>query len=79
MAPKLADQGLHNKCFSYPSAHEQLRRPAKLPCLVFDHIGWPDLTLGTGNAGLEALYQMLDSGKVWIKLSASTAGKCPVF
>ena len=72
MAPKLADRGLHIQMLMHAHLHMNELQPdlQSLPVPVcFDHIGWPDLTLGTGNAGLEALYQMLDSGKVWIKLS----------
>ena len=72
MAPKLADRGLHIQMLMHAHLHmNELQSDLQnLPLPVcFDHIGWPDLTLGTGNAGLKALCQMLDSGKVWIKLS----------
>ena len=74
MAPKLADRGLHIQMLMHAHLHmNELQTDLQnLPVPVcFDHIGWPDLTLGTGNAGLEALYCMLDSGKVWIKLSVT--------
>ncbi len=72
MAPKMADRGLHIQMLMHAHLHMNELQPdlQSLPVPVcFDHIGWPDLTLGTDNAGLEALYHMLDRGKVWIKLS----------
>ena len=51
---------------------EQLEAGAKaLPVdLVFDHIGWPDVPAGPDEPGFQRLLRLLDTGRVWVKLSA---------
>ena len=38
--------------------------------LVIDHIGWPDLSLGTDDPGFQRLLGLVADGHVHIKLSA---------
>jgi len=39
--------------------------------LVVDHLGRPEPSLGTADAGFSALLQAADSGRVWVKLSGA--------
>jgi len=73
MAPRLAERGLHVQMLMNANVHmAQLDTGARaLPVdLVFDHVGWPDVDAGADDAGFQKLLRLLDTGKVWIKLSA---------
>lgn len=37
--------------------------------VCFDHIGWPDLSLGSRHKGIDGLCRLLETGRVWVKLS----------
>ena len=39
--------------------------------VVIDHMGRPDLRLGPDGPAIEALCRMLDTGRVWVKLSGA--------
>ena len=39
--------------------------------VVIDHMGRPDLRLGPDGPAIEALCRLLDSGRVWVKLSGA--------
>ena len=73
MAPRLAEHGLHVQMLLNTHKHmEQLAEsiPTLPTDLVIDHLGWPKLSLTPKDAGFQSLLRLLDSGKVWVKLSA---------
>ncbi|WP_420860708.1 amidohydrolase family protein [Algirhabdus cladophorae] len=73
MAPRLAERGLHVQMLMNAHNHmDQLEAGARaLPVdLVFDHIGWPDVPAGPDEPGFQRLLRLLETGKIWIKLSA---------
>ena len=37
--------------------------------VVFDHLGWPDLSLGVDEPGFAGLCRLLAAGDCWVKLS----------
>ena len=72
MAPKLAARNLHVQMLMH--AHLNLKdlatQVAQMPVEVcFDHIGWPDLSLGMAHPGVQTLCRLLAEGQVWVKLS----------
>ena len=72
MAPKLAARNLHVQMLMHAHLHiEDLEtQVARLPVDVcFDHIGWPDLSLGVAHPGIQTLCRLLAEGKAWVKLS----------
>ena len=72
MAPALAANGLHIQMLMHVHLHidEIAEDIAALQVPVcFDHIGWPDLSLGIDHAGIKGLCRLLETGKVWVKLS----------
>ena len=72
MAPILKDHGLHIQMLMHAHLHMEdlVGDIMHLPVPVcFDHIGWPDLSLGAGHKGVERLYRLLETGRVWVKLS----------
>jgi predicted TIM-barrel fold metal-dependent hydrolase len=73
MAPRLAARDLHIQILLHSHLHiNDLYNDIKaLPVpLVIDHLGWPDLTLGTDESGFRALLRLVGDGHVTIKLSA---------
>ncbi|MEL6913400.1 MAG: amidohydrolase family protein [Pseudomonadota bacterium] len=73
MAPMLAAHGLHIQMLLH--SHEHMAEiagdiPALGLPLVIDHLGWPDLSRGTEDAGFETLLRLLGEGHVHLKLSA---------
>ncbi|MEM7296364.1 MAG: amidohydrolase family protein, partial [Pseudomonadota bacterium] len=73
MAPVLAAHGLHIQMLlhTYKHMEELAESIATLPTdLVIDHLGWPKLELGIEEPGFQKLLRMLETGKVWVKLSA---------
>lgn len=73
MAPRLAAHGLHVQMLM--NAHRHLAdlaedvRSLDVP-VVFDHLGWPDLTAGVAEPGFEILRQLVADGAAYVKLSA---------
>ena len=72
MAPLLAAHGLHIQMLMHAHLHMEeiaadIERLSVPVCL--DHIAWPDLSLGVDDAGMKRLCALLESGKVWVKLS----------
>lgn len=73
LAPRLAARGMHIEMLAHSHLHlEELSADVPgLPCdVVFDHCAWPDATLGTKDAGHQALCRLLAEGQAWTKLSA---------
>lgn len=72
LAPVLAANGLHIQMLMHAHLHmnEIAEDIAALQVPVcFDHIGWPDLRLGVNHNGIKDLCRLLETGKVWVKLS----------
>ena len=72
MAPILNDHGLHIQMLMHAHLHMEdlVGDIMNLPVPVcFDHIGWPDLSLGAAHKGIERLCRLLQTGRVWVKLS----------
>ena len=72
MAPILSEHGLNIQMLMHARLHmENLAVDINsLPVPVcFDHIGWPDLSLGEGHKGIDRLCRLLETGRVWVKLS----------
>lgn len=72
MAPRLADRGLHVQMLM--NAHRHMAELAdavrRLPVpVVFDHIGWPNLSAGIDEPGFAELRRLLADGACWVKLS----------
>ena len=72
MAPKLAARDLHVEMLLHSHLHieslaQQITEISVPVC--FDHIGWPDLSLGVAHGSMQALCRLLAEGQVWIKLS----------
>jgi len=73
MAPILSDHGLHIQMLLNSHRHmiEIADDIAALGVpLVIDHLGWPDLSLGTKDAGFQSLLRLLGEGLIHLKLSA---------
>jgi predicted TIM-barrel fold metal-dependent hydrolase len=72
LAPELADSGLHAElwtdCKALPAIADPLRRLA-VP-VVIDHMGGFDALGGVDEPGFRCLLSLLETGQVWIKLSA---------
>ena len=73
MAPRLADRNLHIQMLLHSHLHmaelEDDIRALPVP-LVIDHVGWPDLALGTSDSGFQRLLRLVGDGHLHIKLSA---------
>lgn len=72
LAPDLEERGMHIQMLM--NAHKHMDELAEgvraMPVdVVFDHIGWPDLASGPGEAGFDLLCQLLSEGACWVKLS----------
>lgn len=73
MAPRLAAHGLHIQMLLHTHLHMETVAAdlAALPVpVVFDHLGWPDLTLGVTDPGFQRLLRAVGEGQCWVKLSA---------
>lgn len=72
LAPALAARGMHLQMLVHTHQHlvdlEPTLRALPVP-VVIDHLGWPDLSLGTADPGFQALYRLIADGQVWVKLS----------
>ncbi|MDE0307692.1 MAG: amidohydrolase family protein [Albidovulum sp.] len=74
MAPRLLERGMHvqilmNARLHIESLADDVRR-MPVP-VVFDHIGWPDLSAGRGETGFQLLRSLIAEGSAWVKLSAA--------
>ena len=72
MAPRLATRNLHVQMLMHAHLHLEDLAPrlSQMPVDVcFDHIGWPDLSLGVAHPGIQTLCRLLAQGQVWVKLS----------
>ncbi|MDG2407124.1 MAG: amidohydrolase family protein [Paracoccaceae bacterium] len=72
MAPKLAARNQHVQMLMHAHLHVEdlAKQVAQMPVDVcFDHIGWPDLSLGIAHPSVQTLCRLLAEGQVWIKLS----------
>lgn len=72
LAPRLAARGMHLQMlmFAHQHAEELCDSIRHLPVpVVFDHIGWPDLSLGVQNAGFQTLCRLVGEGHAYVKLS----------
>ena len=72
LAPALADAGLHAElwtdCQALPQLAAQIR---DLPVpVVIDHMGGFDLQAGVDEPGFRCLLDLLETGRVWVKLCA---------
>lgn len=72
LAPSLAEAGLHAEiwtdCRALPEIAADIR---KLPIpLVIDHMGGFDPKAGIDEPGFRTMLELLESGHVWVKLSA---------
>jgi predicted TIM-barrel fold metal-dependent hydrolase len=72
LAPALADAGLHAElwtdCRALPELAPRLRA---LPVpVVIDHMGGFDASAGVDEPGFRTLLELLESGRVWVKLCA---------
>lgn len=72
LAPALKARDMHIQMLLHSHLHiEELAddiRACPVP-VVFDHIGWPDLTLGVENKGFQALLNLIKDGHAYVKLS----------
>jgi predicted TIM-barrel fold metal-dependent hydrolase len=72
LAPRLAARRMHLQMLMNTHLHmaEIAADVAALPCpVVFDHLGWPDLSAGVAEPGFQALCGALAEGQAWVKLS----------
>jgi predicted TIM-barrel fold metal-dependent hydrolase len=72
MAPKLAARNLHVQMLMHAHLHVEdlATQVAQMPVEVcFDHIDWPDLSLGMAHPGVQTLCRLLAEGQGWVKLS----------
>lgn len=73
LAPRLRARDLHIQMLLNTHKHmDEIAddiRALPVP-LVIDHIGWPDLSLGTQDPGFQTLLALLADGHVHVKLSA---------
>lgn len=73
LAPRLADRGMHIQMLMNAHRHmdelEQGVRACPVP-VVFDHLGWPDLSLGPAEPGFDRLRGLVADGAAYVKLSA---------
>ncbi|MGR3485872.1 MAG: amidohydrolase family protein [Paracoccaceae bacterium] len=72
MAPRLAERGLHVQMLMNAHRHmaEIADDVAALPVpVVFDHLGWPDLSLGVAEPGFQRLRALVAEGHAHVKLS----------
>ena len=72
LAPALADAGIHAElwtdCRALPAIADDL---LGLPVpVVIDHMGGFDVDAGIDDPGVRALLDLLESGRVWVKLCA---------
>ena len=72
-AHRVKSLGWHVQTFARLSVIAALHETiAALPVtLVIDHFGRPDAALGPGQPGLEKIYALLRSGKVYVKISGA--------
>ena len=72
MAPRLATRNLHVQMLMHAHLHLEDLAPrlSQMPVDVcFDHIGWPNLSLGVAHPSIQTLCRLLAQGRVWVKLS----------
>ena len=73
LAPRMAEHGLYASIWAkaaYLAQERDWLESAPVP-VVLDHMGQFDPALGTGDAAFQAILGMLQSGNVWIKLTAA--------
>jgi len=73
LAPMLAERGMHVQMLMNAHKHmEELAEDVRaMPVPVcFDHIGWPDLSLGVDEPGFQTLRNLVADGAAYVKLSA---------
>jgi predicted TIM-barrel fold metal-dependent hydrolase len=71
IAAKISKLGWHLQLFvPVDDMANNLGRLSRLPLnIVFDHIGHPNVNLGTSGAGFSSLLRLMETGKIWVKLS----------
>jgi predicted TIM-barrel fold metal-dependent hydrolase len=72
IAAKLADAGWHMEFLTFTPGGMQAEKELfmRLPnTIVIDHFGKLDATAGLDDAGFTTLLELLDTGRVWVKLS----------
>jgi predicted TIM-barrel fold metal-dependent hydrolase len=71
LAPRLADSNIHAELWTDCAAIKELAVDiTALPVpVVIDHMGGFDVLKGVNDPGFVALLKLLETGKVWIKLS----------
>ena len=72
LAPTLNQHGLHIQMLMHAHLHieDLVKDIMTLPVpICFDHIGWPDVSLGASHKGIDQLCRLLETGRIWIKLS----------
>ncbi len=73
MAPMLKERGMHIQMLMHAHLHMADLAPTVRACpvpVVFDHLGWPDLSHGPDAPGIRALCGLLRDGAAYVKLSA---------
>lgn len=73
LAPALADRGMHIQMLIQSHRHMTEIAADVRACpvpVVFDHMGWPDLSQGIDEPGFATLRRLLSEGAAYAKLSA---------
>ncbi|QCO57677.1 amidohydrolase (plasmid) [Pseudorhodobacter turbinis] len=73
LAPRLKSRGMHLQILLHTHMHMVEIAPElmRLPCdVVIDHMGWPDTSAGPDEPGFNTFLRSLETGKMWLKLSA---------
>ena len=74
LAPRLAERDLHIQMLMNAPRHMAELAPdiATLPVpVVFDHIGWPDLSASVEEPGFRTLLRLIGEGRAYVKLSGA--------
>ncbi|MEM7471411.1 MAG: amidohydrolase family protein [Pseudomonadota bacterium] len=72
LAPALSARGMHLQMLVNADKHMVDLAPEirAFPCpVVFDHIGWPDVTAGPSEPGFDAMVRLIGDGAAYVKLS----------
>ena len=72
LGPALADRGMHLQMLVHTHRHmlelAEAIRTLPVPAVI-DHLGWPDLDLGTAEEGFRTLLSLVGDGHAYVKLS----------
>lgn len=73
IAERISELGWHLQLFvSVDDIAYNLGRLGRLSSsIVFDHIGHPNVSLGVSGAGFTNMLRLMESGKVWVKISGA--------